>query len=124
MIVLGAAIDYLNRIGMYTITKYEKKLLNYGQEKLQNIPGLSIYGKAKEKGAVISFNIDNIHPHDVAQLLDKEGVAIRAGHHCAQPLMDKLGVTATARASFYLYNDLEDIDKLVAALIKSLDFLQ
>ena len=65
----------------------------------------------------------NIHPHDVAQLLDKEGVAIRAGHHCAQPLMDKLGVTATARASFYLYNDLEDIDKLVVALIKSLDFL-
>ena len=108
---------------MEKINAHETAISNYAVEKLNGIDEVTIYGYPPKRGGVVTFNLHNIHPHDVAQLLDKEGVAIRAGHHCAQPLMDKLGVTATARASFYLYNDLEDIDKLVVALIKSLDFL-
>ena len=124
VIGLGSAVDYLSEIGMEKINVHETAISNYAVEKLNEIDEVTIYGNPPKRGGVVTFNLHNIHPHDVAQLLDKEGVAIRAGHHCAQPLMDKLGVTATARASFYLYNDLEDIDKLVAALIKSLDFLQ
>ena len=124
VIGLGSAVDYLSEIGMDKINAHETAISNYAVEKLNEIDEVTIYGNPPKRGGVVTFNLHNIHPHDVAQLLDKEGVAIRAGHHCAQPLMDKLGVTATARASFYLYNDLEDIDKLVAALIKSLDFLQ
>lgn len=124
VIGLGSAVDYLSEIGMEKINAHETAISNYAVEKLNEIDEVTIYGNPPKRGGVVTFNLHNIHPHDVAQLLDKEGVAIRAGHHCAQPLMDKLGVTATARASFYLYNDLEDIDKLVAALIKSLDFLQ
>ena len=124
VIGLGSAVDYLSKIGMDKINAHETAISNYAVEKLNEIDEVTIYGNPPKRGGVVTFNLHNIHPHDVAQLLDKEGVAIRAGHHCAQPLMDKLGVTATARASFYLYNDLEDIDKLVAALIKSLDFLQ
>ena len=121
VIGLGAAIDYLNKIGIQSISDYEKELHNYGKEKLQNIPGLSIYGDAKKKGAVISFNIDNIHPHDVAHILDTSGIAIRAGHHCAQPIMKKLGVTATNRASFYIYNTFAEIDNLIEGLTKTVD---
>ena len=123
VIGLGSAVDYLSEIGMDKINAHEMAISNYAVEKLNEIDEVTIYGNPPKRGGVVTFNLHNIHPHDLAQLLDKEGVAIRAGHHCAQPLMDKLGVTATARASFYLYNDLEDIDKLVAALIKSLDFL-
>ena len=118
VIGLGAAIDYLNEIGMQPIADYEKELLNYGQEKLQNIPGLTIYGNTKDKGAVISFNMDNIHPHDVAHILDTLGIAIRAGHHCAQPIMKRLNVPATNRASFYIYNTLSEIDGLYDGLVK------
>jgi len=121
VIGLGAAIDYLNEIGMQSISDYEKELLSYAKEKLQNIPGLSIYGKAKEKGAVISFNIGKIHPHDVAHILDTSGIAIRAGHHCAQPIMKRLSVPATNRASFYLYNTFEEIDSLIEGLTKTVD---
>ena len=118
---LGAAIDYLNQIGIQSIFDYEKKLLGYGQEKLQKIPGLTIYGTSKNKGAVISFNITNIHPHDVAHILDTSGIAIRAGHHCAQPIMKRLSVPATNRASFYLYNTFEEIDSLIEGLTKTVD---
>ena len=124
VIGLGSAVDYLSEIGMDKIKAHETTISNYALEKLNEIDEVTIYGTAPKRGGVVTFNLHNIHPHDLAQLLDKEGVAIRAGHHCAQPLMDKLGVTATARASFYLYNDLEDIDRLVAAIIKSMDFLK
>ena len=118
VIGLGAAIDYLNKIGMETITNYEKELQNYANEKLQSISDLTIYGAAKDKGAVISFNFDNIHPHDVAHILDTSGIAIRAGHHCAQPIMRRLNVPATNRASFYIYNTCSEIDRLYDGLIK------
>ena len=121
VIGLGAAIDYLNKIGMQTIADYEKELLSYAKEKLQNIPELSIYGNTKEKGAVISFNIGKIHPHDVAHILDTSGIAIRAGHHCAQPIMKRLKVSATNRASFYIYNTSADIDSLIDGLTKTVD---
>ena len=121
VIGMGAAIDYINEIGLQSIADYEKELLSYTKEKLQNIPGLSIYGKAKEKGAVISFNIGKIHPHDVAHILDTSGIAIRAGHHCAQPIMKRLSVPATNRASFYLYNTFEEIDSLIEGLTKTVD---
>ena len=124
VIGLGSAVDYLSEIGVDKIKAHETTISNYALEKLNEIDEVTIYGTAPKRGGVVTFNLHNIHPHDLAQLLDKEGVAIRAGHHCAQPLMDKLGVTATARASFYLYNDLEDIDRLVAAIIKSMDFLK
>jgi len=116
---LGSAIDYINEMGMDNISDYENILLNYAQEKLQNISGINIYGTAKDKGAVISFNLENIHPHDVAHILDTYGIAIRAGHHCAQPIMKKLNVAATNRASFYLYNTLEEIDQLAEGLQKA-----
>jgi len=121
VIGLGSAIDYLNGIGMKSIVEYEKELLSYGQKKLQNIPGITIYGTTKEKGAVISFNMDNIHPHDVAHILDTSGIAIRAGHHCAQPIMKHLNVSATNRASFYIYNTYAEIDSLIDGLTKTVD---
>ena len=119
VIGLGSAIDYINKIGTDTITDYENELLKYAQGKLRAIPGINIYGTAKDKGAVISFNLENIHPHDVAHILDTYGIAIRAGHHCAQPIMKKLNVAATNRASFYIYNTLEEIDQLAEGLRKS-----
>ena len=121
VIGLGAAIDYINEIGIQSITDYEKKLLGYGQKKMQKIPGLTMYGTGKDKGAVISFNINNIHPHDVAHILDTMGIAIRAGHHCAQPIMKRLGVPATNRASFYIYNTVSEIDSLIDGLTKTID---
>ena len=119
VIGLGSAIDYINKIGTDTITDYENELLKYAQGKLQAIPGINIYGTVKDKGAVISFNLENIHPHDVAHILDTYGIAIRAGHHCAQPIMKKLNVAATNRASFYIYNTLAEIDQLVEGLRKT-----
>jgi cysteine desulfurase/selenocysteine lyase len=121
VIGLGASIDYLNELGMKSIADYENKLLGYGQEKLQKIPDLTIYGTNKIKGAVISFNIKNIHPHDVAHILDTSGIAIRAGHHCAQPIMKHLGISATNRVSFYIYNTFDEIDSLIEGLIKTVD---
>ena len=121
---LAAAIDYLEAIGMDAIEHHEQELIAYVFPKLQAIEGLKIYGSqdlAKRSG-VISFNLGDLHPHDLATALDYEGVAVRAGHHCAQPLIHYLEVPATARASFYLYNTKEDCDKLVEALIKTKEF--
>lgn len=121
---LAAAIDYLEAIGMDAIEHHEQDLIAYVFPKLQAIEGLKIYGSqdlAKRSG-VISFNLGDLHPHDLATALDYEGVAVRAGHHCAQPLIHYLEVPATARASFYLYNTKEDCDKLVEALIKTKEF--
>ncbi|MBW2498421.1 MAG: cysteine desulfurase [Deltaproteobacteria bacterium] len=116
---LGVAIDYLEAIGMERIATYEHSLLVYATEKLEAIPGLRLIGTAKEKAGVLSFVLDEIHPHDIGTVLDGEGVAIRAGHHCAQPLMERMGVPATARASLAFYNTREDVDRLVLALEKT-----
>ncbi len=116
---LGAAIDYLTAIGMEKIAAYEHAIGAYALSRLREIPGLRIFGpEAEHKGAVFAFWMDEAHPHDVAQILDHYGVAVRAGHHCAQPLHTKFGIPATTRASFYLYNTPDEVDKLVAALYK------
>lgn len=121
---LAAAIDYLDKIGMETVHQYEQELLAYVFPKLQAVEGLTIYGSEDltQRSGVISFNLAGLHPHDVATALDYEGVAVRAGHHCAQPLLSYLGVSATVRASFYLYNTKADCDKLVEALQKTKEF--
>ncbi|HEP1790393.1 cysteine desulfurase [Streptococcus suis] len=121
---LGAAIDYLTEIGMDAIQAHEAELVDYIFPKLQAIPGLTIYGSQdlSKRTGVIAFNLDDLHPHDVATALDYEGVAVRAGHHCAQPLLRYLQVPATVRASFYIYNTKADCDKLVEALIKTKEF--
>lgn len=118
---LGAAIDFLQNIGLDTITKYEEKLTNYAMERLEEIEDLTIFGPEK-RAALLTFNLGEIHPHDVSTVLDSEGIAIRAGHHCAQPLMKWLNVSATARASFYLYNTTDEIDKLVDGLLKTKEY--
>jgi len=116
----GAAVDYLTDIGMDAIEDHERELLVYALGKLDDVPGLVAYGPAPERRAgIVSFNLEGVHPHDVAQILDMEGVAIRAGHHCCQPLMAKLGVAATNRASFYLYTIPEEIDRLAEGLQKA-----
>ncbi len=114
---LGAAIDYLNNIGMEQIQKRDTELVDYAMKKLKEIKDITIYGP-EERGAVVSFNIKGVHAHDVSQILDSEGVAIRAGHHCCMPLMSVLGVPATARASFYLYNTEGEIDVLINGIHK------
>ncbi|MGQ7462789.1 cysteine desulfurase [Streptococcus suis] len=121
---LGAAIDYLSEIGMDAIQAHEAELVDYVFPKLQAIPGLTIYGSQdlSKRTGVIAFNLDDLHPHDVATALDYEGVAVRAGHHCAQPLLRYLQVPATVRASFYIYNTKADCDKLVKAIIKTKEF--
>jgi cysteine desulfurase/selenocysteine lyase len=117
---LGAAIDYLEGIGFEAIEQHEHELVEYALARLADVPGIILYGPAAERRAgIVSFNVEGVHPHDVAQILDLEGVAIRAGHHCCQPLMTKLGVAATNRASFYLYTVPEEIDRLVAGLHKA-----
>jgi cysteine desulfurase/selenocysteine lyase len=118
-IVLGTAIDYLNEIGFDNIAKYENELLEYATEKLLQIVGLKIYGTAKEKTSVISFNIDGIHPYDVGTIIDKLGIAVRTGHHCAQPIMDFYKIPGTIRASFAFYNTKEEIDLMIGALKKA-----
>lgn len=118
---LGAAIDYVNAIGMEAIAAHEAGLLAYATNRLSAVEGLKIYGSAKEKAAIVSFTLDGIHPHDIGTIVDREGVAIRVGHHCAQPLMDRFCVPATARASMGLYNTRADIDVLVRALEKVKD---
>ncbi|URM33627.1 cysteine desulfurase [Cytobacillus firmus] len=121
---LGAAIDFLEQIGLDEIEAYEHKLAAYAMEKMSAIDGMTIYGpkEASKRAGLVTFNIDDVHPHDVATVLDAEGIAVRAGHHCAQPLMKWLKVSATARASFYLYNTEEDIDKLVSGLVKTKEY--
>jgi len=116
----GAAIDYLSKIGMDNIRQHEIELTSYALEKLSSVKGLQIYGTKdiSKRGGVISFNFADVHPHDVAQIIDGEGIAIRSGHHCAQVLMERLNVAATSRASFYIYNTKEEIDKLIISLNK------
>jgi len=109
---LGAAIEYLNRIGMENIADYERELVGYAGEKLSRIPGVRLVGTARHKAGVVSFTIDGVHPHDIGTILDREGIAIRTGHHCAQPVMERFGIPATARASFAFYNTREEVDRL------------
>lgn len=118
---LGEAIDFLEEIGLDRIHEHEQELTDYAFEALSEVKGLTIYGP-RQRGGLVTFNIDDIHPHDVSTVLDAEGVAVRAGHHCAQPLMKWLNVSATARASFYLYNTKEEIDALVAGLNKTKEY--
>ncbi len=115
----GAAVDYLNSIGMDAVAQYEQALVRKAMEKMQSLPGLEIMGaKNQHRGGVVSFTLPGIHPHDVAQLLDENGIAVRAGHHCAMPLHDKYQIPASSRASFYLYNTEAEIDLLVSSLQK------
>ena len=118
VIGLGAAIDYLDRIGMEAVEEYEYDLLQYGTKALENISGLRLIGTAREKVGVLSFVLDGVHPHDAGTILDQEGVAVRTGHHCAQPVMERFGVSSTTRASLAFYNTREDIDALVAGIQK------
>jgi len=118
---LGAAIDFLQSIGMEQIEQHERELVNYAMERVATLEGITIYGP-KEHSGLLTFNIDGIHPHDVATVLDTEGIAVRAGHHCAQPLMKWLNVSATARASFYLYNTKEEVDLFIEGLKKTKEY--
>ncbi len=119
---LGAAIEYVNAIGKDRIRAHEDSLMHYAHERLREINSLKIFGQAKEKGAVISFEMKGAHPHDVATIIDRSGVAVRAGTHCVMPLLNRLGVTATCRASFGLYNTKDEVDALARALVKAQEF--
>jgi cysteine desulfurase/selenocysteine lyase len=113
----GVAAEYLTGIGMEAIAAHEHEVIAYALERLEEIPGVHVFGpSAEEKGAVAAFVMEGIHPHDVAQILDHHGVAVRAGHHCAQPLHEKFGIPSTTRASFYLYNTHREVDELVKAI--------
>jgi cysteine desulfurase/selenocysteine lyase len=117
---LAAACDYLDGIGMDAVLEHERSLVRLATARLGEIPGLRVYGpKPSERSGVVSFTLEGVHPHDLATILDQEGVCIRAGHHCAQPLMRRLGVSATARASFYVYSDESDVDALACAIEKA-----
>ena len=117
-IAFGAAIDYLERIGLDNIAAYEHELLEYATQALTRIPGVRLIGTAKEKASVVSFVLEGVHPHDVGTILDQQGIAIRTGHHCAQPVMDRFGVPATARASLSFYNTREEVDALADGVRK------
>ncbi|MBU5344821.1 cysteine desulfurase [Paenibacillus sp. LC231] len=119
---LGAAIDFLEEIGMDAIEQHETQLAAYAMNRISEIDGITIYGPRERKVGLVTFNLGDVHPHDVATVLDAQGVAIRAGHHCCQPLMRWLKVSSTARASFYLYNTEEDVDRLVSALIQTKEY--
>jgi len=119
---LGAAIDYINSIGKGRIRAHESSLLAYAQEKLGEINSLRIVGTAAEKGAIVSFEMKSAHAHDFATVIDRAGIAVRAGTHCAMPLLERFGVTATCRASFALYNTHEEVDVLARALTKAQEF--
>jgi len=115
----GVAVDYLTAIGMDAISAHEHEITEYALERLEEIPGVKVFGpSADKKGGVAAFTLEGVHPHDVAQILDRDGIAVRAGHHCAQPLHEKFGITATSRASFYLYNTKEEVDLLVNGIYK------
>jgi len=113
---LHAALDYIDRVGIERVTAYEHELLDHGTRVLQSIPGLRILGTARQKAGILSFVMDGVHPHDIGTIVDREGVAIRTGHHCAQPLMHRFGVPATARASLAMYNTIVELDALGRAL--------
>ena len=119
---LGAAVDYLSQFGMDAVRAHERTLVDYAMEKLQDVPGITLYGPKDSElhGGAVSFTLPNIHPHDLATLVDREGIAVRAGHHCTQPLMDRLGVAATTRASFYIYNRADEVDQLVSGIHKAI----
>ena len=119
---LGIAVEYLNKIGMKRIQEHEKKLTDYAIEKLEIISGLYIHGNPSNRGGVISFNLNKIHPQDLAQFLNEDNICIRVGHHCAQPLLKTLGETSTARISFYVYNDSYDVDKLVESIQSTINY--
>lgn len=122
-IAFGVAIDYLNEVGLDNIAAYENELLQYATQKISALPGVKIYGTAQHKASVISFNIDNLHPFDVGTIVDKLGVAVRTGHHCTQPIMQRFNIPGTIRASFAFYNTKEEIDILVAALERAIMML-
>ena len=124
VIAFGAALDYMNDIGFDSIAKYENELLNYATDALQKIDGMKIYGEAHNKTAVISFNVGKIHPYDLGSILDQLGIAVRTGHHCAQPIMDFFEIPGTVRASFSFYNTFEEIDRFVAGVDKAVGMLQ
>ena len=116
---LGAAIDYLDEVGMQAIANHEHEVVAYALERLEEVPGIKVFGPdAKLKGGVASFTLEGVHPHDISQILDTDGIAIRAGHHCAMPLHEKFDIPATARASFYLYNTKDEVDKLIESIYK------
>jgi cysteine desulfurase/selenocysteine lyase len=117
-ITLGAAADYVESIGFDAIHSHETALLDYATDRVNRLPGVRIIGTAEQKAAVISFVVDGVHPHDVGTLLNEEGVAIRTGHHCAQPVMKRFGIPATSRASFAFYNTMAEVDALVAGIRK------
>ena len=121
-IALGSAVEYLTSIGMEKITLFEQELTTYALNKLSELDELVIYGNAPERGGVISFNLGSVHPHDLSHFLDQQGIAVRAGHHCAQPIMRKLEIAATTRVSFYFYNTFEEIDYLVEQLKEAIKF--
>jgi cysteine desulfurase/selenocysteine lyase len=116
---LGAAVDFLTSVGMPAVHQAEEALVGYALDRLAEVPGVRVLGpEAEQRGGVASFTFEGIHPHDIAQVLDRQGVAVRAGHHCAMPLHERYGIPATTRASFYLYNTTEEIDSLIAGLYK------
>jgi cysteine desulfurase/selenocysteine lyase len=119
---LAAALNYMMQIGRDEIAAYERELVAYAHERLSEFNWLRIFGTAPEKSAIVSFSVEGLHPHDVSTIVDRSGIAIRAGHHCAQPLMDRFGVPAMCRASFALYNTKAEIDALAAALIRAREF--
>jgi cysteine desulfurase/selenocysteine lyase len=116
---LGAAVDYLEGLGMDRVAEHEHEITGYALDALDRLGGVRVFGPREGRAGVVSFELDGVHPHDVATILDTEGVAVRAGHHCAQPLMRVLGVPATARASFYVYNTRDEVDALAEALEKA-----
>jgi cysteine desulfurase / selenocysteine lyase len=119
---LGAAVDYLDGLGMQYVSEHERHLGEYTYRLMSEIEGITLYGPNKDRTGLVSFSLPDVHPHDISQLLDEEGIAIRSGHHCAQPLMRRLGVAATARASFYLYNTEQEVDAFVEALVRAREF--
>lgn len=121
-IALGVAVQFLHQIGMESISQHDRALADYAVGRLGEIPGLRVHGP-RERGPIVAFTIDGIHPHDIASLLDEEGIAVRAGHHCTQPLHEMIGVAATTRASFYVYNDFQDVDRLVRGLARAKSIL-
>jgi cysteine desulfurase/selenocysteine lyase len=122
---LHIALDYLGNLGMEKIAAHEKEIISYALERLEEVPGVHVLGpKARYKGGVAAFTFNGIHPHDVAQILDQSGVAVRAGHHCAMPLHEKFNITATTRASFYLYNTMDEVDHLIEGIYNVKQFFR